>query len=463
MKVAFVCSEAIPYAKTGGLADVCGTLPLYLRELGVETYIILPKYRGIEAEKFIDLEIEFGGDKKNIAVFKDDIAFFIDYPEYFNREGLYGTPSGDYPDNCERFALFARAVIGLIKKIKFDIIHCHDWQTGLIPLYMKKYGIDFKSVFTIHNLGYQGRFPREKFPVLEIEWDYFTLEGIEFYGGINFLKAGLLYSDIITTVSPTYAQEIQTPEFGFGLEGVLKKYNHKLYGILNGIDYKIWNPENDKYIYEPYNNYSGKKKNKLGITNELFLDAKKPLIGMVSRIAGQKGFDILIKILDDIISLNYNFVLLGFGEEQYCEKLKKFGDSYPGQISINIKFDESLAHRIYAGSDFFLMPSKYEPCGLGQMISLRYGTVPIVFKTGGLADTVVQFNPETLSGNGFLFDSYSAQSLLDTLKYACYVYNREEIFSRLSENCMKYDFSWNNSAREYKNRYEKMIYENLDF
>ncbi|MEO0128135.1 MAG: glycogen synthase GlgA [candidate division WOR-3 bacterium] len=457
MKIAFVTPEAVPYAKTGGLADVCGTLPLYLRDLGIQTNIILPKYKGIGGEKFIDLEVEFEGNKKTIPVFTDGIAYFIDYPEYFNRDGLYGTPSGDYPDNCERFTLFARAVIALIKKVKFDIVHCHDWQTGLVPLYIKKYGIDSKSVFTIHNLGYQGRFSREKFPVLGIEWDYFTLEGIEFYGGLNFLKAGLIYSDIITTVSPTYAKEIQTHEFGFGLEGVLQKYNQKLFGILNGIDYKIWDPQNDKYIYEKFSDYIGKKKNKLGLTCELCLDSKKPLIGMVSRIAGQKGFDILIKILDDIITMNYNFVLLGFGEEYYCEKLKKFGDAYPGQVSINIKFDEHLAHRIYAGSDFFLMPSKYEPCGLGQMISLRYGTVPIVYKTGGLADTVIQFNPESLTGNGFIFETYSAQSLIETLKFAYYVYIREEIFSKLSENCMKYDFSWNNSALAYKNLYQKIL------
>lgn len=457
MKVAFVTSEAVPYAKTGGLADVCGTLPLYLRDLGIETSIILPKYKGIEADKFIDLEVEFEGNKKNIPIFTDGFAYFIDYPQYFHRDGLYGTPSGDYSDNCERFTFFARAVIALIKKIKFDIVHCHDWQTGLVPLFIKKYGLDSRCVFTIHNLGYQGRFPREKFSVLEIEWDYFTLDGIEFYGGLNFLKAGLIYSDIITTVSPTYAKEIQTPEFGFGLEGVLQKYNHKLYGILNGIDYKIWNPEKDGYIYEFYNNYEGKKKNKSGITYELLLDSKKPLIGMVSRIAGQKGFDILIKILDDIISMNYCFALIGFGEEYYCEKLKKFAETYPGQVSINIKFDEILAHRIYAGSDFFLMPSKYEPCGLGQMISLRYGTVPIVYKTGGLADTVSQFNPESLSGNGFVFETYSAQSLLETLKFAYNVYVRESTFSKLSENCMKYDFSWNNSAKAYKNLYQKIF------
>ncbi|MEO0095010.1 MAG: glycogen synthase GlgA [candidate division WOR-3 bacterium] len=460
MKVAFVTSEAIPYAKTGGLADVCGTLPFYLQKLGIETSIILPMYKKRAGEKIMDLEIELNG-RKSVSVFKDGIAYLIDYPEYFIRDGLYGTSSGDYSDNCERFTLFARTVIPILEKIKFDIVHCHDWQSGLVPLYIKKHQINVKSIFTIHNLGYQGRFPKEKFPILNIEWDYFTPEGIEFYGDINFLKSGILYADIITTVSPTYAKEIQTPELGFGLDGVLRKYNHKLYGILNGIDYEIWNPMKDNYIYEPYDDFTGKQKNKLELTNELLLDSKKPLIGMVSRIAGQKGFDILIKILDDIVSLNYNFVLLGSGEEHYCEKLIEFGRSYPGRVSINIKFDEILAHRIYAGSDFFLMPSKYEPCGLGQMISLKYGTVPIVHKAGGLADTVIQFNPNDLSGNGFLFESYDANTLIDVLKFAYLIYCRKDIFEQLSENCMKYDFSWHRSAKEYKKIYESLACQNL--
>ncbi len=456
MRVAFVTSEAIPYTKTGGLADVCGTLPLILGKLGVETSIITPRYKQIHAAKIMELTVDFNGQKR-IDVYKDNLTYFIDYPEYFFRDGLYGTPSGDYPDNCERFALFSRSVIELLKKTKFDIVHCHDWQTALVPLYVKKEKLNVKSVFTIHNLGYQGRFPKEKFPVLELGWEYFTPEGIEFYGDINFLKAGIINGDIITTVSPTYAREIQTPEFGFGLEGVLKEYSYKLSGILNGIDYEIWNPEKDPYVYNPYADFKGKQKNKIELTNECLLDFNKPLIGMVSRIAGQKGFDILTKILDDIVTLNYAFILLGFGEEQYCEKLTRFGNAYPGQISINIKFDEILAHRIYAGSDFFLMPSRYEPCGLGQMISLRYGTVPIVHKTGGLADTITQFNPTDISGNGFIFEPYSAESLLDALKVAYSIYSRKEIFERLSEDCMKYDFSWHRSADEYKGIYEKLL------
>ncbi|MGQ9534189.1 MAG: glycogen synthase GlgA [bacterium] len=456
MKVIFVTSEAVPYAKTGGLADVSGTLPKYLKQAGIETNVIMPKYKGIEAKKIMELDIEFLG-KKKIGVFKDNDTYFLDYPEYFFRDGLYGTQSGDYPDNFERFTLFARCVIALLEELKFDIVHCHDWQTGLVPLYIKDNRLNFKTVFTIHNLGYQGRFPKEKFHLLGIGPKYFNPEAIEFYGDINFLKAGILYGDLITTVSPHYAEEIQTPEYGFGLEGVLKKVSGKLHGILNGIDYQIWNPENDALIYQPYKDFLGKQKNKLELTKECFLDYKKPLIGMVSRIAGQKGFDILIKVLDDIIALNFNFILLGLGEQHYCERLKKFADAYPGQVFINFNFDETFAHRIYAGSDFFLMPSRYEPCGLGQMISLRYGTIPIVHKVGGLVDTVVQFNANNLSGNGFLFEPYSPSALIEALKSAYDIYCRQEIFGRLSEVCMKYDFSWNKSAAQYKKLYERLM------
>uniref|UniRef100_A0A7C4TI87 Glycogen synthase n=1 Tax=candidate division WOR-3 bacterium TaxID=2052148 RepID=A0A7C4TI87_UNCW3 len=455
MKVAFVASEAIPYAKTGGLADVVGTLPKFLENLGIETALIIPRYREIKGEEVLKFQVELLGIKE-IKVLKTNNAYLIDYPEFFFRPGLYGTPSGDYPDNFERFTLFCKSVIKLLEVFNFDIVHCHDWQTGLIPLYLKRENAKSKIVFTIHNLGYQGKFGAEKFKLLDIEPSYFTPEGIEYYGDINLLKAGILYSDAVTTVSPTYANEIQSPEQGFGLDGVLRKENYKLYGILNGIDYSIWNPDTDNLIYESYRDFKGKQRNKLGLTAECLLDSKRPLIGMVSRIAEQKGFDILIKILDDIIALNYNFVFLGLGDEIYSEKLKIFEKSYPNRVFINIKFDETFAHRIYAGSDFFLMPSRYEPCGLGQMISLRYGTVPIVHRTGGLADTVFQFNPLDLSGNGFVFEEYSPEALFDALNRAYEIYCNTELFGALSESCMKYDFSWNRSAIEYKNLYEKI-------
>ncbi len=456
MKVVFVTSEAVPYAKTGGLADVAGTLPTYLEKLGIDTCIIMPMYKKYDAEKILELDVELNGIKK-VEIFRKDRTYFVSSPEHFYRDGLYGTPAGDYPDNCERFTLFAKSVIALLDKIEFDIVHCHDWQTGLIPLLVRRNNISAKTVFTIHNLGYQGRFPKEKFPLLGIEWDYFDIEGIEYYGDMNFLKAGIIYSDIITTVSPNYAQEIQNYENGFGLDGVLRKYNHKLFGILNGIDYSTWNPETDALIYARYSDYEGKLKNKFELTNECLFEFARPLIGMVSRIAGQKGFDILLKALDDIMALDYNIIILGFGEEEYCQRLKKFEEAYPGRIIVSIKFDETLAHRIYAGSDFFLMPSKYEPCGLGQMISLRYGTVPVVHRTGGLADTVFQYDAAAGSGNGFLFESYSAESMIQALSQARTVYFMTDKFKNLSEVCMKYDYSWNRSARQYGELYNKLF------
>lgn len=457
MKVAFVASEAIPYAKTGGLADVVGTLPQYLNGLGLKTEIFLPKYKGIDGIYYKEISVALADTDYKVKIFKEGNAFFIDFPQFFNRNGLYGTPSEDFLDNCERYTLFCRAVTQLISEQNFDIIHCHDWQTGLIPLYTKLAGLNVKTVFTIHNIGYQGKFAVQKFPLLGLDENYFNPEGIEFYGEINFLKAGILYSDVVTTVSKTYAQEIQCPEFGFGLNGVLRKKHNNIFGIINGIDYEIWNPETDNLIYTNYDDFAGKQKNKIALTDECNIDFIRPLIGMVSRIAGQKGFDLLIKTLDEIIGMGFNFILLGFGEEFYHKKLKKFEEVYLGRISINLKFDNRLAHRIYAGSDFFLMPSKYEPCGLGQLISLKYGGVPIARKVGGLADTVFQFNSDKLIGNGFLFEEYSNKALLEAIEDAYKIYCNPEIFKYLSENCMKYDFSWERSAQEYKNLYEKIV------
>ena len=456
MKIAFVSSESTPYAKTGGLADVVGTLPQYLKKLGIETTIYMPKYRGITGTYVQPLEIEMQ-EVYTVKIFKKDDYRFIDYAPFFERDGLYGTKSGDYPDNCERFTLFCKAVSQLVTRDHYTIVHCHDWQSALIPLYIRLKTPNVKTVFTIHNLGYQGKFPGQQFPILGLDTEYFNPKGIEYYGDINFLKAGILYSDAVTTVSENYAHEIQTQEFGFGLEGVLKKRSDKLSGIINGIDYSHWNPQTDDLIYEMYNNFAGKQKNKLRLTNECHIDSKRPLIGIVSRIAGQKGFDILIKAFDEIMDIGFNLVLLGSGEENYYRKLKQYENLYPHRISINIKFDNKLAHRIYAASDFFLMPSRYEPCGLGQMISLKYGGVPIVRKTGGLADTVTEFDQNTLAGNGFVFEEYSGEALLEAISRAYKVYNKKDTFQALSENCMRYNFSWEESAKKYLKLYESLL------
>jgi starch synthase len=453
MRVVFVASEAIPYAKTGGLADVVGTLPLHLKKIGIETTVIIPRYKTIQGSLVEEFQIEMG-KTFNVRVYKNKDFIFIDYPEFFERDGIYGTKKGDFPDNCERFTLFCKAVTHLLKNGDYDIVHCHDWQSGLIPLYIKLQGIKSKTVFTIHNLGYQGRFPGSKFSILGIPDSYFRPQGIEFHGDINFLQTGILFSDILTTVSENYSREIQKPELGFQLDGIIRDRSEHLVGIINGIDYSVWNPEVDDLIYEKYGDFVGKHKNKLHLTEECNIDEKRPLIGMVSRIAEQKGFDIVIKVFDEMIDTGFSFILLGSGDVHYYEKLKKFESIYPDKVSVNIKFDEKLAHRIYAGSDFFLMPSRYEPCGLGQLISLKYGTVPIVHKTGGLADTVQEFVPEALTGNGFLFNKYSSREFLDALDRAYKAYIDQDSFKILSQNCMNYNYSWEESAKKYRKLYE---------
>jgi len=455
MKVAFVASEAIPHAKTGGLADVAGTLPVYLKKIGIDTSIFLPKYRGMKGSFLCNVEIEMR-ERLKIRIYTDGIYYFIDYPEFFDRQGLYGSEKGDYPDNCERFTLFCKAVSEFIENNGYDLVHCHDWQTGLIPVYVKLKGINAKTVFTIHNLGYQGQFSISNSAVLDIPQDYFGSEGMEHHGKINFLKTGILHSDVITTVSENYAKEIQTPDLGFGLDAVLRKRSRSLIGIINGIDYNLWNPRTDDFIYQKYDNYENKQKNKICLSNECNIELQRPLIGMISRIADQKGFDLLMKAFDSIVHMGFNLVLLGVGDEHYYGKLRTYERVYPHRVSINIKFDNKLAHRIYAGSDFFLMPSKYEPCGLGQLISLKYGTVPVVRKTGGLADSIAEFDRDAMSGNGFLFAEYAAEDLLRALAESYEVYSNKDIFKILSEKCMSYDFSWDASAEKYRSLYESL-------
>ncbi|MBE0432970.1 glycogen synthase GlgA [candidate division WOR-3 bacterium] len=456
MKVAFVASEAVPYAKTGGLADVIGALPPSLRGLDIETTIIMPRYRSIAGGKKDGIRLKVAGAYP-VSAIEQDGSIFIDHPGFFDRDGLYGDNNGDYPDNCERFVHFCKAAMQVVEQKHYDIVHCHDWQSGLVPLYARIKGSKTKSVFTIHNLGYQGKFDRSKFPLLGIDKKYFTPEGLEFYGDMNFLKAGIVYADGVTTVSENYAREIQTPELGFGLDGVLRARRRDLHGIINGIDYREWDPGVDGLLYETYQDFDGKQRNKLRLCEEHGLDAQQPLIGIVSRIAGQKGFDILVKAMADIMKLGCNMIILGFGEEAYHVKLSRFAKDRPCRLSVHLKFDNTLAHRIYAGSDFFLMPSLYEPCGLGQLISLRYGTVPIVRKTGGLADTVFEFDAASMSGNGFLFTPYNSEALVDAAARACRVYADPAKFKELSDNCRGYDYSWSRSAKKYGDMYERLL------
>jgi starch synthase len=456
MKVAFIASEAVPHAKTGGLADVVGALPRYLHDLSAKTTVIMPRYQGVKGSPVENIEIDMKGSYQ-VQILKEDNFRFVDYPKFFDRESLYGDKAGDFKDNCERFTLFCKTAAALINAGEYDVVHCHDWQSGLVPLYTKLYESKAKSIFTIHNLGYQGKFPAAKFSLLGLDKKYFSPQGLEFFGDINFLKAGIVYADMITTVSETYAREVQTPELGFGLDGVLRSRAQDLYGIINGIDHTQWNPEIDDLLYEKYKDFNGKQKNKVCLCKDSCLDARRPLVGIVSRVAGQKGFDILVCAMDELMKMGFNMIILGFGEETYQQKLKKLETIYHGRLSVNIKFDNKLAHRIYGGSDFFLMPSMYEPCGLGQLISLRYGTVPIVRRTGGLADTVFEFDAEGMKGNGFLFTDYSGKALVEAAKRAYRTFQDREIFPRLSENCMQYKYSWQESAQKYLSLYNTLL------
>lgn len=459
MKILIAASEVVPFAKTGGLADVAGALPIALEEEGQEVIIIMPRYKAISDDKFkiarVKEDISCSRIGKNIKV------YFIENEKYFSRDALYGDKLGDYKDNLDRFSYFCRRALKLAEEIKFkpDIIHCHDWQSALLPVYLKTayrsepFYKNTRSALTIHNIGYQGLFPRDEFTKLGLDWSLFDIEGLEFYGKVNVLKGGIVFSDIINTVSPTYSKEIQTKEFGFGMEGLLDKRRGSVFGILNGIDYSIWNPETDKFISANFSltSTAGKAKDKEELQKICKLPVKKdiPLFGIVSRLAEQKGFDILAEAIEDICRLKLQLVILGTGDIKYHQLLEEMVKKYPKAVSLNLKFDDPLAHQIYAGSDIFLMPSRYEPCGLGQLISLRYGTVPLVFKTGGLADTVN-------SDNGFVFDDYSPEALLETVKKAEGAFKDNKKWSMLVQRAMRCDFSWEESASKYIELYKKI-------
>lgn len=456
MKILQVASEVVPFAKTGGLADVAGALPLALEELGQEVIVALPGYKTIQARKIQ----KFKEDISYTQIGKKIKVYFIENDKYFDRDGLYQDKSGDYKDNLERFAYFCKRVLGLLKEIDFapEIIHLHDWQSALIPVYLKRsfsnntFYKNIKTVLTIHNIGYQGLFPKEQFPKLGLDWTLFNPDGLEFYGQINILKGGMKFCDMINTVSPTYSQEIQTKEFGFGLEGVLKNRQNSVFGILNGLDYSIWNPQTDEFIAQNYSSKDLKEKykNKRDLQKlcELPLKNDIPLLGIVSRLAQQKGFDILAEAMEDICKMQLQLVILGTGDLKYHSLLNDMAKKYPQVLRVYLKFDDALAHKIYSGSDIFLMPSRYEPCGLGQMISLRYGTIPLVFKTGGLADTVT-------ADNGFVFEHYSHEELLKTIKQAVELFAQPKKWLGLMQRAMQYNFSWEESAKKYLELYAK--------
>jgi starch synthase len=476
MHVAFVASECVPFSKTGGLADVVGALPRALAQLGHQVSVYVPKYRQtklIGAQTVVrSITVPFDDQYRFCSVVTDGnhsgVSFyFIDYPPFFDREALYGTPSGDYPDNAERFALFSRAVLEASKILGVpDVFHCHDWQSALVPVLLHtQYADDLAfrnvaTVFTIHNMGYQGLFPPDTLPLLTLPWDLFTITKMEFFGQVNFLKGALVFSDFVTTVSKRYSQEIQTTEYGFGLEGVLRDRAATVTGIVNGVDYEEWGPQTDKYIAANYSpqDLSGKAKCKEDLLASFGLadaDPHLPVVGIVSRFAAQKGFDLIAQVADRLALEDLTIVILGSGDQLYEEMFLRLNKQFPRKIALKVAYDNALAHKIEAGADMFLMPSRYEPCGLNQIYSLKYGTVPVVRATGGLDDTIEPWDPRTGRGTGFKFSEYKGEALLLTLKEAMQAFRDQSSWPTLMRNGMSKDFSWNVSAKEYVRTYER--------
>jgi starch synthase len=478
MRITFAASECVPFAKTGGLADVAGTLPRILAGAGHDVSVFVPLYRQTHvagAQPVVrSITIPFDDHYRFCSVLSGDPGskvryYFVDYPPFFDRPGgLYGTSAGDYPDNAERYALFCRAVLEASKVLGVpEIFHCHDWQTALIPILLRtQYAEDpafrdVATVFTIHNVGYQGVFTPDTLPLLTLPWDLFTISKMEFFGNVNFLKGALVYADFITTVSHRYAHEIQTTEFGFGLEGVLKDRAATVAGILNGVDYDEWNPATDKLIAANYtpSDLSGKAKCKEDLLRTVGLqqpDTELPVIGIVSRFASQKGFDLILQIMDRLAREEMILIALGSGDTSYEEMFLRLQRHFPGKVAVRVAYDNALAHKIEAGSDMFLMPSRYEPAGLNQIYSLKYGTVPIVRATGGLDETIESWDGRTGRGTGFKFTDYNGEALLAKIKEALTAFHDKSAWSKLMRNGMAKDFSWQASAKEYVKVYEKV-------
>lgn len=483
MKILICASEAFPFCKTGGLADVVGSLATYLsREKDIEVCLFIPKYRDIGKTAFSPKKI-FSNYIVPVSDRFDEVnlyhldwgkvkVYLVDNPRYFDRPGLYRNDWGEYQDNDERFIFFQRSVLEGAKFINFkpDIIFCHDWQTGLIPAYLKTlYRIDAffvntKTVFTIHNIAYQGFFPRETFIKAGFSWLDFTPEKLEYYGGINFMKAGINYADAITTVSPTYASEISTnPKIARGLEGVLNARKEKLVGILNGIDTDIWNPATDSLIYKEYdhkNFWRIKPQCKKAFQKEFHLKQNKDIIlaGCVSRLDWQKGIDIICDVAEEFCG-KYQFAVLGTGLKELSDKLTEISKKYPEYFIFINSFDEEIAHKIYASSDIFLMPSRFEPCGLAQMIASRYGTPAVVSSVGGLKDTIFYYPDNITESNGFVIGEPNASNLKSILGHIIPIYSSKEIWNTIIKNAMNSDFSWNKQIQEYIKLFKKLINE----
>lgn len=481
-KVLFIAAEAVPFAKTGGLGDVIGSLPKELRAKGNDVRVILPKYQDIrpEFQDQMTLKAEFtvpvGWRQQYCGIhmleYQGITFYFVDNEYYFKRHGFYG-----YGDDAERFAFFSRAALEALDKIGFmpDVLHCHDWHAAVVPVLLKANYSEkpeyqhLKTVFTVHNLRYQGVFPQSVLAdILGLDWQYFQPDGLEFFDAVNYMKGGLAYADRITTVSRTYAQEIQDPFYGEQLDGLLRKRREDLSGITNGIDYSDYDPAADKALFVNYDAASieRRRENKEKLQQQLKLPVKDvPLIAVVSRLVGPKGMDLVEYALNDMVKhlrhtgqekYAVQFVVVGTGEARYENFFKYLAWQFPGKLSANIIFDDRLARQVYAGADLFLMPSLYEPCGIGQLIAMRYGCLPIVRETGGLKDTVVAYNSHTGEGTGFSFANYNAHELMDTMERALETYENRPAWEQLIRNAMSKNFSWQESARQYQTVYEEL-------
>lgn len=467
MNIAIVTPEVVPFSKSGGLADVCGALAPEFKRQGHNVIVVSPFYRNVR-EKHKDMQTAFSvdvvlGGEKHTAQIKqiehENVSFyFVDIPLFYDRDGLYGKDGVDFPDNNRRFIAFSLATLQVIRKLKFSpaVIHCHDWQAALIPVYLKN-GIDsehkdIRSVLTIHNMAYQGLFPPESMRIANLDWKLFNWKQLEFYGNMNFLKGGIVFADAITTVSKTYSCQIMSREFGCGLDGVLRERANVVHGIINAVDYTIWNPETDKLIPHNYSlsKLTGKAKCKKELCARLGIkDEKAPLFSFIGRLVSQKGVDLIADAFERLHGWGCNLIYLGTGDKKIEEQLATLTRKYPGTVSGMLGYDEALAHKIYAGSDFLLMPSRFEPCGLNQMYAMRYGTIPIVTNTGGLADTVKNYVPGSTDATGVVIDSQTSAALQVGLLKALAIYKNAALRKQLISNCMKQLFTWAESAKQY--------------
>jgi starch synthase len=487
VRILFATTEAVPFCKTGGLGDVCGSLPLELANLGHDPVIVMPAFRqSLNSGQQIEptgmrFEVPIGRKTVSGTFLRSTLpgdkvpVYLVHQPQYYDRPELYRENGHDYKDNCERFVFFCRAALEAIRLFDLgtELVHCHDWTSGLVPAYLKTElsGVppydSIRSLMTIHNIAYQGNFWHWDMELTGIDWKYFNWRQMEFYGNLSFLKSGLAFADTISTVSPRYAEEIQRQPLGCGMEGILQHRHADLFGIINGVDYRAWNPETDRFLsgrnYGVKNYVEGKQACKTALQREMGLPqvTNQPLIAMIGRLADQKGFDLVTKLIPQWAPNSAaQWVILGTGEPHYHQLFSDLAKQYPDKLAVRIGFSDELAHRIEAGADIFLMPSRYEPCGLNQLYSLKYGTVPVVHATGGLADTITNLTDETLAAgtaNGFNFGNYTPAALAGALERACQTFDNRVVWDQLIRTGMSQDWSWNHSAHEYDRLYKHTL------